>query len=421
MARAPFSYSSALCDSITIGDDRVTRTLLESKACLNRALNIAISDKRKGKFLVAALIAQKASVDMGGNGQSVYDCCCRLKEELMQDKEEGVGILKLLLENKADPNKGEAPPLIEVCYYSPHRPEAIGLLLEYKANPNCISNTAIRQLTPGMTPLFIMSDSECLQGVELLLKHKANVNFFHKRWGNPLHAAMNFTKNEKLPLLRLLIQHRADVNARIQEGYYEGYTPLHKFVLDRDTPKEAIQTLLDAGANPHITVNRNGNRNGPQISVVDLLTFLKYCNISYSVCERLEHLWTLRRSLNIQECNRRLQAIKENIPSLASKRKQVQHQWDMRCLLEEYMQSPKTPDDRRREYFSKFCWREWARVLISLCQPGAWYPRSTKRSPSGGRDTGDDTIVQLRGFMQSLYKNEQRGIGTKIIQFCSAC
>ena len=87
MPRAPFSYSSALCDSITIGDNRVTRSLLESKACLNRALNLAISEKRNGKFLVAALIAQKASVDMGGNGQSVYDCCCRLKE-VEEDKEE---------------------------------------------------------------------------------------------------------------------------------------------------------------------------------------------------------------------------------------------------------------------------------------------------------------------------------------------
>ena len=84
-----------------------------------------------------------------------------------------------------------------------------------------------------------------------------------------------------------------------------------------------------------------------------------------------------------------------------------------------HMQSPETPDDRRRVYFS---------VVLETGR-GCWF-RPTNRLPAilgspNGRhregDTDNDNIVQLRAFLQSLYKYPQSDVGTKIIQYCSAC
>ena len=399
---APQSYNTALRDAALKGHTPLVNSLINCKANINHALcSAVIADSKWSGPLVEALIRYKASVDLKDNELCVPICCKKFKETQCEHRQEYIlDVLKALLKNKADPDPNNGnfplyqPTLIEVCtrtslaHKSPYRKEAVKLLLEHKANPNCLTNDDLNGTPAGLSPVSL-----------LIMQH-------------------NEEDDDLQALLRLLIRHKADVNPRIIKGPFRGFPPLHKLITSYKTRRDTIQMLLNAGANPHITVPIPADTRTE--NALDLLTFQPY-NIDDNVCKRLENLWTLRKSLNKQECDRRLEDIKEDIPSRANKRKAVQYQWDMRCLLEEYMQSPKTPDDRRRLYFSKFCWRDWARVLVSPYRAVACNSRATKRSPLGGGDTDNDNIVQLRAFLQSLNKDRQRGYGTKIIQYCSAC
>ena len=122
-------------------------SLIKYKANINHALFSAVNSDSKWSGLVEALIRYKASVDLKTNEICVPFCCKKLKEtQCEHDQEYILDILKVLLKNKADtdPSNGNfpfyQPTLIEVCQHeSPYRKVAVKLLLEHKANANCLT------------------------------------------------------------------------------------------------------------------------------------------------------------------------------------------------------------------------------------------------------------------------------------------
>jgi hypothetical protein len=90
----------------------------------------------------------------------------------------------------------------------------------------------LAQLFPGgtpqipMTPLFAAVIHKQRLAAERLLRGGADPNLSHSRFGTPLHAA---TGAADVELLRLLIEHAADVNARNAQGR----TPLEMLAASR--------------------------------------------------------------------------------------------------------------------------------------------------------------------------------------------
>lgn len=436
MTHVPRSYTKARCDAALKGHTNVVQSLVECKTDINCALLSAVVGQcamlNEGTeisrhtsvyaewtaHLVEALIKYKADVDFNTNGVlDALSICCSFMicEEFEEKQANQLNILKVLLKNKADPNKAVShqPSLIELCGSYRNRNEAVRLLLD---DPNTTVSYSYKQ--PPLIELCQMGGSYQNEAVRLLLEYKANPNCVtHVNWDSspatPFISAgipaIWITVNQDDPegLSKLLIRHKADLNARVPVGPRKGYTALHALVLNRDNVcTETIRMFLDAGANPHITVKGMGDSE----NVMGLMQF-KSINLDEGVCKRLENLWSARNS--IKDCERQFQAIKKDIPTFRNMRRRVQRQWDVRCLLDQYMKSSESPDDRRRLYFSEFCRREWARVLIS---PYHSVVGSTKRTPSS--EVG---IVQLRRFLQSLYKDRQRYFGSHIIKYCSAC
>jgi ankyrin repeat protein len=151
-------------------------------------------------------------------------------------------------------------------------PQMVELLLSKRADVNARSAvrdykrvaTAESRAAPrdrgGFTPLMYAARGNCRECVEVLLKHKADVNLADPSFVVPLSIAM---MNGNWDIAKALVEAGADVN----QWDMNGSSPLHVALanlnnagsrnpLDQDKPnkasaRELIRMLLDRGANPN--------------------------------------------------------------------------------------------------------------------------------------------------------------------------
>ena len=181
---------------------------------------------------------------------------------------------KLLLKAGAKVNSretfGEQTPLMWAA--ARRHPEMVELLLSKGADVNARGAirdyrrvaTAESRAAPrdrgGFTPLMYAARDNCGECVEVLLKHKADVNLADPSFVVPLSIAM---MNSNWDIARRLIEAGADVN----QWDMNGSSPLHVAIanmngagsrnpLDQDkgnkaSGRDVIKMLLDRGANPN--------------------------------------------------------------------------------------------------------------------------------------------------------------------------
>ena len=153
-----------------------------------------------------------------------------------------------LVRYKADVNyldiKGYTPLLLTLAYHNDYFTYKFAeFLLEHGADPNMRNKY-------GDTPLYAAfsydhgEESEKL--MNLLLDHGADVNAIASHGGGQtiLHIASRF--NECLPIVKTLVKHNADVNAKNQFDS----TPLSLACWKGCT--NIVKYLLEHGANPYI-------------------------------------------------------------------------------------------------------------------------------------------------------------------------
>ncbi|MCJ1255632.1 hypothetical protein MMC24_003449 [Lignoscripta atroalba] len=156
--------------------------------------------------------------------------------------------------NAADPDGRSALHyLVESCTSSDARPwavEIISFLLDQGANPSAAAND-------GSHPLHLLRR---VPGsvVRLLVQHGADINARLPDGKSPLMRSLQiFERSISLALLA----HGADCHATDQLGQ----TPLHVAVRKPRTDKEVIEALLHAGANPNA---RDKNGDSPLHSMI---------------------------------------------------------------------------------------------------------------------------------------------------------
>ena len=181
---------------------------------------------------------------------------------------------KVLLKAGAKVNSretfGEQTPLMWAA--ARRHPEMVELLLSKGADVNARGAvrdyqrvaTAESRAAPrdrgGFTPLMYAARDNCGECVEILLKHKADVNLADPSFVVPLSIAM---MNDNWDIAKRLVEAGADVN----QWDMNGSSPLHVAIanmnnagnrnpLDQDKPnkatgRELIKMLLDRGANPN--------------------------------------------------------------------------------------------------------------------------------------------------------------------------
>lgn len=141
------------------------------------------------------------------------------------------GVVKILLENAADPNvrndDGLTPLLLT------RDKESVNLLLEYGADLNFMD-------TSGRTVLHETAGGNYLELVEILLANGAEVDVKDIAGSTPLHIA---AASNRYHTAERLITAKAEVNARDDSGD----TPLHKAA--RERCPECIRILLENSAN----------------------------------------------------------------------------------------------------------------------------------------------------------------------------
>lgn len=154
-----------------------------------------------------------------------------------------LAVMQCLLENKADPNlarsqDGYAP--IMIASINGHT-QAVGLLLNAKANPNMPN-------PKGHTPLMAAAQFGYIPIVDELLNAKADPNRDNEIGYSPLMAATAF--GGRTSIIQKLLEARADIHRQaldlLERGGKVRATALHK--LAQDGHLDAIQLLVQAKA-----------------------------------------------------------------------------------------------------------------------------------------------------------------------------
>ncbi len=119
-------------------------------------------------------------------------------------------ILRLLLENGADPNirllnNNED----SLCYYMVlNDSRIVELLLQYGADPNMLDRN-------GKTPLFEAFLCDDDHTMEILLKYGANPNMLDENGRGPLYQAINCDNDKREKYVELLLKYGADPNQKV--------------------------------------------------------------------------------------------------------------------------------------------------------------------------------------------------------------
>jgi ankyrin repeat protein/predicted DNA-binding WGR domain protein len=157
-----------------------------------------------------------------------------------------VDVLKVLLENKADPNianKKHQTPIFSAA--NSGNLEVIELLKSYNANLDLEDENSL-------SPLTILIRDKNITGIEKIISIGANVNFTDKFHRNSLHWAINYadhTANSSFEIEDILIRNGVHINTKDKLGR----TPLHyPFVKITDftvihciDPIESVNSLLE--------------------------------------------------------------------------------------------------------------------------------------------------------------------------------
>lgn len=185
--------------------------------------------------------------------------------------------VRRLLDSGVDPNSADEYGSGTLLTF---HPSMIGYLLSRGVDPNAQTNENGASVLAG---LAYVNELEC---VRILLRAGANPNRGRDASGEtPLHHALTASGADRTPLVRLLLDHKADPNARTKPGVTSynfwrdvrtrGETPLHRAAAF--SPRETIELLLAAGADRRL---RDVNGDSPlgwaswhlrDKSIIDLL------------------------------------------------------------------------------------------------------------------------------------------------------
>ena len=210
--------NSALCVAAGCGRIKVVQRLVEYGA---DALTVALYSAVAGHHVkVAAFLIDKgadfnAVVPNLGCSAWIYAC------------DRGyLDMMRLLLNRGADLNavdvKGESPLRAATLH-----PEALMMLLDHGADPNCI-------ISNGSTALLVVASFQRSQSLTVLLEHGADPNLAHAATGETplMRAALKL----RLDNVRLLLERGADVTPVNREG---------KSVLDMLADKKYSRVVKD--------------------------------------------------------------------------------------------------------------------------------------------------------------------------------
>ncbi|KAK0622183.1 Delta-latroinsectotoxin-Lt1a [Lasiodiplodia hormozganensis] len=146
-------------------------------------------------------------------------------------------VVKVLLENGAPANDSVDIPIICAC--SSGAPAAVRLLLEHGAQTETVRDEDWKR-----PPLHTAIAENAARCVDVLLEFKADPNHVCPG-GTALRIA---AANNRLAMVKQLVEHGADVNARPDE---ESQTPLHE-ATRLTSGIEMVQYLLDHGADVNL-------------------------------------------------------------------------------------------------------------------------------------------------------------------------
>jgi cytohesin len=163
-----------------------------------------------------------------------------------------LGEVRRLLDAGADPNSADEQGSGTLLTF---HPEILEYLLSHGADPGIQTNENGASVLAGLAHV---NQLEC---VRVLLGAGADANRGREASGEtPLHHALVARSSDRSPLVKLLLEHGADPNARTKPGISSfnyggdlrtrGETPLHRAAAYSSA--ETIKLLLAAGADPAI-------------------------------------------------------------------------------------------------------------------------------------------------------------------------